>query len=197
MANTFIFTKSYFDAINLLDSDIKKWEVVTALCEYAFTGSDEKGKKLKGAEGIVFVMAAPVIAKTLQAYENGKKGGRPNNTIQINTSKTIQESVFERVKTNSIKDNNNNNDKDKDKDKYKDNDKDKDALSSIPLFSEIQNFIEQQQLHVVAKDFYAYYQNKNWQGVSDWKKAVLGWEENMHKWVKTKPASDDEYAVLY
>ncbi len=204
--DTFIFYKSFYDALNIIKSAESKMRVIDAVCEYAFLGTDEKGKTLTAEEKIIFIMASPLLDATKKHYEDGKKGGRPSNAIQITTIKTP---VLQGVKTN---DNDNVKEKvnlnvneevnlkvnEKDKEEIDDLDNINISQSSIPLYADIKDFIAQQHLRVDAKLFFNYYQKRNWKNVKSWRKAILGWEDNLDEWDKTKEEADaDEYAALW
>ena len=201
----FIFYRSYWDALNMMSDNADKIKVIDALCDYAFYGSDEKGNALEGIGKAIFIIAQPLIDTSIKNYQNGKKGGRPSNTIQMTTVKTP---VLTPVLTNNNNNNNLNlntkknlnlNTKKNKKENIKEIDDDNNNhLSSIPLFPEVVDFINENQLSVDAKKFFTYYTKKNWNGVSDWQTALLGWEENLKKWDKTKvEAEEDEYAKLW
>ena len=113
MAEYFVFYKSFYDAINILDDDASKMRVINALAEYAFNSKD-LSEKLSGAEKVIYLIATPLIDACIRNYENGKKGGRSRNAIQINTSKTP---LLTPVETNN--NNKNKNEKENEKEKAK------------------------------------------------------------------------------
>ena len=214
MRKTFIFCKSYYDAIKLLPDTESKWRVINAIFEYAFEENEKAGDSLDGYEKAIYLLIEPVLDTSIRSYENGKRGGAPigNRNAIGNNGGAPTGNQNARKKTTQPKNNstdkggckNNSTDKDKDidKDLDKESDKeiddDKDCLSSIPLFPEVVDFINENQLSVDAKKFFTYYTKKNWNGVSDWQTALLGWEENLKKWDKTKvEAEEDEYAKLW
>jgi hypothetical protein len=204
--DSFIFYKSFYDALKMLDDNADKIRVIDALCDYAFYGLSEKGDALEGIGKAIFIIAQPLIDATIKNYENGKKGGRPSNTIQINTSKT---GGFGRVKTNdndnanlNVKDNVNLNVKDNVNLNVKENvkkirDNNNHYLSRIPSFSEITEYISEKNLDVDPAKFFAYYEEKGWEVVDNWQKALLGWAKKRAEWKKESAEPEDEYAKLW
>jgi hypothetical protein len=200
MRKTFIFCKSYYDAIKLLPDTESKWRVINAIFEYAFEENEKAGDSLDGYEKAIYLLIEPVLDTSIRSYENGKRGGAPKGNQ--NARKNNKQGGLFVSNNGGCKNNSTDKDIDIDKDLDKESDKeiddDKDCLSSIPLFPEVVDFINENQLSVDAKKFFTYYTKKNWNGVSDWQTALLGWEENLKKWDKTKvEAEEDEYAKLW
>ncbi len=184
--------------------------VIDAVCEYAFSGTDEKGKELTAEEKIIFIMASPLLDANKRNYENGCKGGAPKgnqnakkHTNNQNNPKTTpkqpndNDNVKEKVNLN-VNEEVNLKVNEKDKEEIDDLDNINISQSSIPLYADIKDFIAQQHLRVDAKLFFNYYQKRNWKNVKSWRKALLGWEDNLDEWDKTKEEADaDEYAALW
>jgi hypothetical protein len=74
--DSFVFYKSYFDAIEQLK---EKEQLMTyrAICDYALNGVETT--ELDGISGIIYTMAKPIIDSNNKKYKNGVKGGRPND----------------------------------------------------------------------------------------------------------------------
>ncbi len=228
--DTFIFYKSFYDAISLLEDDESKIRVIEAVCDYVFNDSLEKSKELNKAEHIFFTMATPLIDANNRNYENGCKGGAPkgNQNARGHGAPIGNQSAKgygapkgnqnAKKQTNNLENKQTTNDNDNVKEKVnlnvneevnlKVNEKDKEEIddldninisqSSIPLYADIKDFIAQQHLRVDAKLFFNYYQKRNWKNVKSWRKAILGWEDNLDEWDKTKEEADaDEYAALW
>ena len=70
---SFIFYKSFYDAVKDLQKDIKL-EVLTAIIEYALCGKEPEN--LKPVAKGMFVLVKPNLDVNLKRYVNGKKGGR-------------------------------------------------------------------------------------------------------------------------
>lgn len=49
------------------------------------------------------------------------------------------------------------------------------AVFSAPTLSEIKTFVSSEKLKINPEKFYYYYQNKKWQGISDWKAKAKEW----------------------
>ena len=74
MRESFIFYKSFYEALNDLDEPADKIAFIEAICEYAL---NEEKPKLSGPLKGMFNLARPQIDKNNIRYENGKKGGAP------------------------------------------------------------------------------------------------------------------------
>ena len=199
MAEYFVFYKSFYDAINMLDGNASQMRVIKAIAEFIFNEKDQS-ENLSGAEKAIYLMAIPLIEANIRNYEKGKKGGRPANTIQITTIKTSKTNI------NNKKEKENKNLKEKENKNLKENKKENEEIcdryqyqyqSRIPLFTEVTNYINEKKLDVEPAKFFAYYEEKGWDIVSDWKKAVLGWAKKRSEWRKEAASQNDEYAVLY
>ena len=94
MRDSFIFYRSFFEAIEERDedgefilSDKEQLRMYRALCRYAL---NETEPELKGVKQIIFSMAKPQIDANTKKYENGKKGGRPKNTDNLSDSNRLE-----------------------------------------------------------------------------------------------------------
>lgn len=108
MRNSFIFYRSFYEAIKDLPRDIQG-EIYTAIMEYALYGKETEN--LKPVAHSIFTLIKPNLQANISRYENGKKGGRPPKKTEEKPNNNLTETE---VKAN----------KDKDKDKDKDDDKD-------------------------------------------------------------------------
>jgi len=75
MRNSFVFYGSWWEAIKNLPRDVQG-DVLTAIIEYGLTG--ETTGQLKPIAKAMLAMAKSQIDINNQRFENGKKGGRPN-----------------------------------------------------------------------------------------------------------------------
>lgn len=73
MKDSFVFYKSFFDAIEELPEE-HQLEAYRSIMMLALFGIDEKPS---GLASIVYIMAKPQIEANYEKYENGKKGGAP------------------------------------------------------------------------------------------------------------------------
>lgn len=80
----FIFYKSFYDSINVLDESMQL-EVYKALAEYGLTG--EMGDDLSPIAKALLTAMIPTIDNANKRYvasvENGKKGGRPKKNKEV------------------------------------------------------------------------------------------------------------------
>lgn len=92
MAESMVFYKSFYDAINELPEE-SRYEILKAIIEYGLLGIEPK---LIGIPNAVFLLIKPQIDANNKRRENGKYGvlgGRPKKTIG-NTKKPIGLSVI-------------------------------------------------------------------------------------------------------
>lgn len=78
--DSFIFYRSFYEAISDIPSKDIKLEVLTALIEYALFG--RLPEDLKPFAKGMFALIKPVIDKNNTRFENGKKGGRKKKADQ-------------------------------------------------------------------------------------------------------------------
>lgn len=71
--DSFVFYRSFFDAIKNLDYEIQS-KVYNAIFTYQF---DDEEIELEGIEKAVFTLIKPQLDANNAKYENGLKGGRP------------------------------------------------------------------------------------------------------------------------
>lgn len=97
MRDSFVFYKSFYDAISELEPE-SKFRLFDAICAYAYEDTEPT---LKGAEMAIFRLIQPQIDANNRKYESGKKGGAPsgnqnaskndkNNLKQPKTTKNKQ-----------------------------------------------------------------------------------------------------------
>lgn len=74
MRESFIFYKSFYDAIKDLPRDIQG-EIYTAIMEYSLYGNETDN--LKPVARSIFTLIKPQIDVNNKRFQNGRKGGRP------------------------------------------------------------------------------------------------------------------------
>ena len=74
MRESFIFYRSFYDAIRDLPRDVQG-EIYTAIMEYSLYGNEIA--QLKPIARSIFTLIKPQLDSSITRYENGKKGGRP------------------------------------------------------------------------------------------------------------------------
>lgn len=87
MRESFVFYRSFYDAIKDLPRDVQG-EIYTAIMEYSLYGKETEN--LKPIARSVFTLMKPQIDVNNKRFENGKKGGRPKGEDKpsSNQSKT-------------------------------------------------------------------------------------------------------------
>ena len=76
MRDSFIFYKSWWDAVGLLPGEVRG-EVLTAIIEYGLTG--ETNSHQSNTTKAILELIKPQIDANNKRYENGKSGGRPKS----------------------------------------------------------------------------------------------------------------------
>ena len=90
----FILFKSHLDAYFMLPES-ERHAYIQMLYDYAFYGK-EPGDDAPFSIRLSFIQIKPTIDKTLKAYDDGKRGGRPSNkhtteTMVLTPEKTMVE----------------------------------------------------------------------------------------------------------
>lgn len=94
MRDSFVFYRSFYDAIKDLPRDVQG-EIYTAIMEYSLYGKETEN--LKPIARSVFILMKPQIDVNNKRFENGKKGGRPKSEGQSNNN---QEETKEKPSNN-------------------------------------------------------------------------------------------------
>ena len=76
MRDSFVFYRSFYDAIKDLPRDVQG-EIYTAIMEYSLYGKETEN--LKPIARSVFTLMKPQIDVNNKRFENGKRGGRPKS----------------------------------------------------------------------------------------------------------------------
>ena len=80
MRDSFIFYKSFYEAISKLKKKSDKLEIFEAIFNYIFY---DQNPDLKDAPAMAFDLIKPQLDANKQRYENGKKGGRPKSKPMV------------------------------------------------------------------------------------------------------------------
>ena len=197
--DTYIFYRSFHEALSELD--IKEYgKLMYAINEYALNQNEEKVNALSGTTKAFWTLIKPQIDANLRRREIGSKnaeygklGGRPRKektpmgllektpmgfsteTPNININDNVNKNVKENL---NKKDNVNVNGK-------TDTNTDTDT-NTIPALNDVREYIQNENLSVEAEKFYTYYQARNWQNVTNWRLALLKWNENQINFQKTE-----------
>lgn len=203
--DTYIFYRSFHEALSELD--IKEYgKLMYAINEYALNQNEEKVNALSGTTKAFWTLIKPQIDANLRRREIGSKnaeygklGGRPRKektpmgllektpmgfsteTPNININNNVNKNVKENL---NKKDNVNVNGK-------TDTNTDTDT-NTIPTLNDVREYIQNENLSVEAEKFYTYYQARNWQNVTNWRLALLKWNENQINFQKTEKKSSSK-----
>lgn len=224
MKDSFIFYRSFFEAVKELDTDTQA-AVMSAICEYAL---DDEEPECSGVVLAMFRLMKPQIDANSKRFENGRKGGRPktetaetetkpkpnhnqtltkaNQTItkpepNANQSEPNPENSKPNVNVN-VNDNVNDNDKEKVNQREK-----RRAPFRPPTLEEVKAYCEERGNHVDAERFVDFYSAKSWMigknRMTDWKAAVRTWERDVGRPQKQntfqyegRQRSPDEFSSL-
>lgn len=114
MKDSFVFYRSFYEALRRLDNKDLKADIYDAICELALNENSIEINDNLG--GIIMDLVKPQIIANNQRYSNGKKGGRPLKNHRLLEEKTIG---YENEKPNvNVNDNENVNVNDNDDDIY-------------------------------------------------------------------------------
>lgn len=120
MRDSFVFYRSFYDAIKDLPRDVQG-EIYTAIMEHSLYGKETEN--LKPIAHSVFTLMKPQIDVNNKRFENGKKGGRPksgnepdgnqeetkekpsNNQSETKSKPNVNDNVNANVNANENKDN--------------------------------------------------------------------------------------------
>lgn len=107
MRESFIFYKSFYDAIKDLPRDIQG-EIYTAIMEYSLYGNETDN--LKPVARSIFTLIKPQIDVNNKRFQNGSKGGRPKpNNNQTETKEEPNQNQTKTKPKPNVNDNVNDN----------------------------------------------------------------------------------------
>lgn len=213
---SYVFYRSFHEALSELD--IKDYgRLMYALNEYALNDNYEKVKALTGITKAMWTLIKPQIDANKRRREMGSKnaeygkmGGRPrkektpmgfseitptgfleetpmglstktpNVNVNDNVNKNVKENLNKKDNVNVNGETNTNTDTD---------------TNTIPTLNDVREYIKNENLSVEAEKFYTYYQARNWQNVTNWRLALLKWNENQINFQKSekKNKKENEY----
>ena len=197
--DSFIFYRSFFEAIDTLPRDIQG-EIYRAIVRYGITG--EETECLKPIARSLFILMKPQIDANTSRYENGCKGGRPKaggedekpngnqtetkpkpNGNQTETKPKPNGNQTEtKPKPNDNDNDNVNNLKKREKDKSfsKESAKKPPGVFRPPTVEEVRDYVQQKGYPVDAEMFVDFYASKGWMvgknRMKDWQAAVRTWK---------------------
>lgn len=168
MRDSFVFYRSFAEAISKLKSDAERLAIYEAIIGYAL---DDKNPALDDVPAMAFTLIKPQIDANNTRYENGKKGGRPKTKIKPNENQNktnLKPNVNENVNVNV---NENENVKEKLKQKEK--------RFTPPTLEEARAYFTERGYPREAEAFINFYESKGWMvgknKMKDWRAAVRNW----------------------
>lgn len=85
MNYSFVFYKSFYEAICLLPSDSEKWEAIYKMCNLAFTGEEADLSESSDLVKVIYTVTSEQIKASVQHKIDGLKGGRPKKEKGVKT----------------------------------------------------------------------------------------------------------------
>ncbi len=82
-----VIYRSYMAAIDELDSDVEKWQIMEAIIHYALDGTMPNLTDLTRGQRMIWLMAQPTIDSNRQNRILGARGGRPRKSISPNSNR--------------------------------------------------------------------------------------------------------------
>lgn len=164
---TITMFESFYIAAQDMDTEdrVKFYEAIMA---YGFYGEEPK---LSGTVKTVFTAIKPVIERSRQMRESGRKGGRPRKTEE-----TVKTPLFSPLLTERKG-------KEKDMEMEKDMDKERKRGTRFapPTVDDVRAYCIERGNGVDPQRFVDFYQSKGWKvgnnTMKDWKAAVRTWEQ--------------------
>ena len=184
LRDSFVFYRSFFVAISQLP---KKYQLDTyqALAKYAL---DSEETSLNGISSAVLELCKPQIDANNRRFENGKKGGRKNQTETKTEPKPNQTETKTEPNVNvNVNDNVNVN--------VNANENKRACRFAPPTLDDVTAYCTERGNGIDPQRFIDYYQSNGWKvgknPMKDWKAAVRTWEQR-----DTAPKKADDEAEI-
>ena len=207
MRDSFVFYRSFFEALNGLPFD-EKGKCYNALADYALNSVIPDN--MEPVARMFFTMARPQIDANIQKHQNGCKGakfghlgGRPRKNPeetptkpQTNPTLPPNENVNDNVNDNVNIISPKGESSQIDVEEYIEEQKSKRFVK--PTIDEIELYCQEKNKHVDADRFWNYYESKGWKvgksPMKDWKAAISNWAKDCSTSTQTSyiPRKDDE-----
>lgn len=187
MSNSFVFQKSYMEAIELLDESMQL-EAYKAIIHYAL--NDELPENANNLVKAIFTMAKPVIDANLKNYnariENGKRGGRPKRESEPANNEEIAKN------TENIENIENSECTETEESAAETSETPKRSKRfKKPTLEEVKEYCRKRASVVNSETFYNFYESNGWMvgknPMKDWKASVRNWEQNLMQNVNAPP----------
>lgn len=168
---SFVFYHSFKEAIDEVADD-QQLSIYQSIANYALYREEPD---LVGVAKIVWVLIKPQLDANWRKYEKGCRGGapkgvsnNPNGRRGKNTPETNHELTINKANVNdNVNDNGNG------------NDNGWETTTTIPILSDIIEFVSEQRLDVDPNYFYDYYTSSGWtmgkKPMTDWRAALRNW----------------------
>lgn len=162
---SFIFYRSFFDAIKELESE-KKAEIYDAIFSYSF---EEKEPILKGISASIFTLIKPQLDANRKRFENGCKEKKKSKTKAKPKQTKSKTEANKNVNVN-VNENENEELESKSKKFIK------------PTLQEIQSYCQERKNSVNPQKWMSHYESNGWKvgknQMKNWKAAVRTWENS-------------------
>lgn len=214
--NSFVFYRSFYEALVGLDDKVKL-EIFNSICELAL---NNKEIETTGIATNIFTLIKPQINANNERYEKGVKyghlGGRPkvydeNKIIELINQGLKNEEIKEQIgcsitliknirktekdkKSKTVKNSNVNENVNENVCVVFDHPQGTHTLDQFLSFSE-ENFknYSKNDLKKSCEKFFNYYEDKNWEGVKNWKSKLKLWINDDIENGKIKEARQKRY----
>lgn len=174
MRDSFIFYRSFYDAINQLPTEHHA-ALYGAIFRFSLDGNEPT---LTGIEAAMWALIKPQLQANQRKFENGSKGGRPRKPNQTETKLKPNNNLSETKPKPNVNDNVNVNDNNNENN----NDNEKTQKRFVqPTISEVKQYCLERENKVDAERFIDHYTSNGWyvgkSKMKDWKAAVRTWEK--------------------
>ena len=182
MRDSFVFYRSFFEAIKQLDAD-DRLEIYDAICDYALNQNETKMKPVGSA---IFALIKPLIDANNKRYSNGKKGGRPTKKKPTkNQTETKTEPNVNVNDNDNVNENENANGRET-------------KRFTPPTIEEVRDYCNSRNSSVDPKLFYDYFNTGGWKDskgnkVRNWKQKLITWENHNTQ----RPTVEDNTVPVY
>lgn len=174
MRDSFVFYRSFAEAIRKLKSDDERLTIYEAIIDYAL---DDIEPDVDNVPDMAFTLIKPQIDANNRKYANGKKGGRPKNQTETKP-KPKQNQPKTKPKPN-VNDNDNENVNVLSKDNI--------GRFTPPPLADVQSYFKEKGINdpKEPEKFIDFYTSKGWMvgknKMKDWKAAVRNWIKGIDK----------------
>ena len=176
MRDSFIFYRSFAEAIKKLDSNEERLAIYEAIIDYAL---DDKEPDLLNVPAMAYTLIKPQIDANNKKYWNGKKGGRPKADKNQTETKTKPKQNQTKTKPEpNVNENVNVNENE--------NVKSIGRFTPPPL-ADVQSYFKEKGINdpKEPEKFIDFYTSKGWMvgknKMKDWKAAVRNWIKGIDK----------------